>query len=102
MRHYSDLEGHKNKRYQLGPKLQYTLTEAFKVNELAQAHKDRSKGATFWKEIEFKGLIPGRTGDSMRNFLKVSLKMGLLEYYREYVAKAKYSHQFNSMLKAKD
>ncbi len=38
----------------------------------------------------------------MRNFLKVSLKMGLLEYYREYVAKAKYSHQFNSMLKAKD
>jgi hypothetical protein len=37
----------------------------------------------------------------MRNFLKVSLKTGLLDYYREHVAISKYSHAFATILKVK-
>lgn len=47
------------------------------------------------------GIIPERTGDSMRNFLKVSLKKGLLEFYKEHVATSKYSHAFQTILKVK-
>ncbi len=37
----------------------------------------------------------------MRNFLKVSLKYGLMTYYKEHVGSSKYSHAFNNILKAK-
>jgi hypothetical protein len=46
-------------------------------------------------------LLPERTGDSMRNFLKVQLKMGLLEYYKEHVGSSKYAHAFNTILRVK-
>ena len=68
------MDNKKNKRFQLGAKTAYTLTEAFKIYEIAQKYSDRSKSATFWKEIEQKGFMPERTGDSLRNFLKVQLK----------------------------
>jgi hypothetical protein len=47
------------------------------------------------------GIIPERTGDSLRNFLKVSLKFGLMEFYKEHVAISKYSHAFQNILKVK-
>ena len=57
-KHFSDMEHKGNKKFELPNKCLYTLTEAFKINELSLKNKDRSKGATFWKEIEFKGLSP--------------------------------------------
>lgn len=86
LRCYSDINNKKNKRFALSKGCAYTLTEAFKINEIAQANKARSQSSSFWKEIEFKGLIPERTMDSMRNFLKTSLKFGLIEYYKEHVS----------------
>lgn len=71
------------------------------MNELAKKDKERSKGATYWKEIEFKGFIPERTGDSMRNHLKVQLKFGLIDYYKEHVTVNKYAHAFAQILTAK-
>ena len=99
---FSDLEGKKNKRFELAKGCAYTLTEAFKINELAHKNPQKSKSATFWKEIEMQGgVIPERTGDSLRNFLKVSLKFGLMEFYKEHVAISKYSHAFQNILKVK-
>lgn len=101
-RTYSDLESRKNKRFEISKGCSYTLTEAFKINEIAQKNPLKSKSATFWKEIEMKGgIVPERTGDSMRNFLKVNLKYGLLQFYKENVADCKYSHAFQTILKAK-
>jgi hypothetical protein len=37
----------------------------------------------------------------MRNFFKVSLKLGLLEYYKEHVSTQKYAHAFQNILRAK-
>ena len=37
----------------------------------------------------------------MRNFLKVNLKYGLLQFYKENVANCKYSHAFQTILKVK-
>ena len=89
------------KKFELGGNWPYTLTEAFKINEIYKKNESRAKGATFWREIEFKGLIPHRTGDSMRNFLKVQLKFGLMHYYREHVSTQKYSHAFKHILQVK-
>jgi hypothetical protein len=101
-RTFSDLESKKNKRFELNNHCSYTLTEAFKITELAHKNPQKSKSATFWKEIEMRGgIIPERTGDSMRNFLKVSLKLGLLEFYKEHVGTCKYSHAFSTILKVK-
>lgn len=86
LRSYQDLSNKKNKRFALARGCAYTLTEAFKVNEIAQANKARCQSANFWKEVEFKGVIPERTMDSMRNFLKTALKFGLVEYYKEHVS----------------
>ena len=57
-KHFSDAENKKHKRFELHIKTPYTLTEAFKISQLAQENKDRSKGATFWKEVELKQVIP--------------------------------------------
>ena len=101
-RTFSDLESKKNKRFELNNHCSYTLTEAFKITELAHKNPQKSKSATFWKEIEMRGgIIPERTGDSMRNFLKVSLKLGLLEFYKDHVGTCKYSHAFSTILKVK-
>lgn len=89
------------KKFELGGNWPYTLTEAFRINEIYKKNESRAKGATFWREIEFKGLIPHRTGDSMRNFLKVQLKFGLMHYYREHVSTQKYSHAFKHILQVK-
>ena len=45
-----DLKNHKV--FHLDKGWPYTLTEAFKISELSTKHPQRSKGATFWKEIE--------------------------------------------------
>ena len=37
----------------------------------------------------------------MRNFLKTSLKSGIIPYYREHVGTQKYSHAFINILKVK-
>lgn len=80
----------------------YTLTEAFKIHELALKNPGKAKSVTFWKEIEMKGsIIPERTSDSIRNFLRNSLKYGLLTYFKEYVTISKYSHDSTTILKAK-
>lgn len=86
LRSNQDINNNKNKRFALSKYTAYTLTEAFKVYEIAQANKARCQSANFWKEIEFKGLIPERTMDSMRNFFKTQLKFGLVEYYKEHVS----------------
>jgi len=92
---FSDLESKRSKRFELSKGSTYTLTEAFKIWELTLQNPQRSKGATFWKEIELKGgIIPERTGDSLRNFLKTSLKYGLMSFYKEHVGILKYSHAF--------
>ena len=70
LRSYNDITNKKQKRFSLNKGCAYTLTEAFKINEIAQANKSRCQSAAFWKEIEFKGLIPKRSMDSLRNFLK--------------------------------
>ena len=38
----------------------------------------------------------------MRNFLKVQLKMGLVEYYKEHIGSSKYAHAFNAILRVKN
>lgn len=75
-------EEKKNKKLSLPNKCGYTITEAIKIFQLACDSKDRGKSATFWKEIEDKGLIPERRAESMRNFLKTSLKYGLEPYFK--------------------
>ena len=74
------------KKFEIGVGWPYTLTEAFKINEIYKQNESRAKGATFWREIEFAHILPHRTGDSMRNFLKTKLKLGLINYYRAHVA----------------
>lgn len=101
LRHYSDIDSKNHKRFELSKGTPYTLTEAFRINQLALESPDRSKSATFWKDIEFKGLLPGRTCESLRNFLKVQLKYGIMEYYKEHVQSVKYSHYFDKILKVK-
>ena len=70
LRAYADIDNKKNKRFTLSKTCNYTLTEAFKINEIAKANKSRCQSAVFWKEIEFKGFIPERSMDSLRNFFK--------------------------------
>ncbi|CDW88076.1 UNKNOWN [Stylonychia lemnae] len=87
----------KIKRLELHKSQNYTITEAIKIYEIASSkeNKHRSQSAAFWKEVSEKGIIPGRTGESMRNFLKKSLKLGLEAYLKGVIAdSAKYSHFF--------
>ena len=100
-RTHQDINNNNNKRFTLNWGCAYTLTEAFKINEISQANKGRCTSANFWKEIEFKGLIPERTMDSLRNFFKVNLKLGLVEYYKKHVSTQKYAHAFQNILRAK-
>jgi hypothetical protein len=90
-----------HKTFQLDKGWPYTLTEAIKIDELARLHPQRSKGATFWKEIEEQGwLIPQRTCESMRNFLKTQLKFGLQDFFKHQLGKLKFSHANHFLLKA--
>jgi hypothetical protein len=60
--------------------------------------------ATYWKEIEDKQLLPDRKAESMRNFLKVSLKYGLKVYMQTNIEKSavKYAHNFANIPKVKN
>lgn len=57
----------------------YTIMEAIKIQEICELGKKNNQGmsASFWQNVERKGSIPSRTGDSMRNFLKTKLNYGL-------------------------
>ena len=48
-----------------------------------------------------RGEIPERTADSMRNFLKTQLKLGLEPYFKHNISNAnvKYSHALPSIPK---
>ncbi len=61
-------------------------------------NKNRGKSAEFWKDVERRGLIPQRTGDSMRNFLKTRLNLGL-ERFLEYALEEgiRFSHAFDNI-----
>ena len=55
------------KRIEFGKgKVPYTMTEAIKIFEIGLANASRSRGATFWQEVERSSIIPKRTSDSMR------------------------------------
>ena len=63
LRSNQDINNNKNKRFALQKHSAYTLTEAFKVYEIAQANKARCQSANFWKEIEFKGFRVKMNGE---------------------------------------
>ena len=59
------------------------MTEGIKIFEIALANSTvghRARGKEFWKEIERRGLVPNRSGESMRNFWKEKSRKGLEQY----------------------
>lgn len=75
--------------------VQYTITEGIKIFELALANPSNSRGAVFWLQVEQKGIIPRRPGESMRNFWKIHTHQGLEAYLARAVKdEHRYCHAF--------
>lgn len=58
-------------------KLKYTITEGIKVFELALANPKNARGSAFWLKVQRSGVIPVRSGHSMRTFWKLNAMSGL-------------------------
>ena len=71
----------------------FTIREGLRVMELGKQNSGRSRGATFWLEIERKELLPKRPAESMRNFFKNNCHFTPEQLVRNLIdTNAKFSH----------
>ena len=79
--------------------------EAIKIDDLTNnTNRGKSaKGASFWKDIESSGVIPCRTAESMRQFLKTRLNLGLQRFLSYAVENnISYCHNYPDLPKLKE
>lgn len=79
----------RHKQYSLQQKTSYTITEALKIYE---HYNEKNTSAGYWKKKQEEGIVPSRTCDSMREFVKKQIRYGIKDYLAFHIEKIKYSH----------
>lgn len=82
-------------------KILYTIREALKIHEFAEANPKKKQSSSYWKDVADSGAFPQRTCDSLREFFKVRLKDGNLDNFMRYALdnNLRYCHAFKEIPK---
>ncbi len=65
------------------------MTEAVKI---AEHYDQKNTSASYWKKKEEEGIVPHRTCDSMRNFVKTQIKFGAKPFIDHNMQNIRFSH----------
>ena len=85
-----------------GKKVKLTITEGIKIFELALATSETkrdSRGSRFWLEVQKSNVtIPNRPGETMRDFWKEVMRLGIENYISKEVSEdSRYCHAFKQI-----